>query len=170
MNLFLVRHGIAEDQPPDGQGGDAARPLSERGVTRTRAAAEGFAAAFGPVDAVVASPLLRARQTADLFAAALKLKARPGVARELEPGARAADTVAWLGRRTEGALVLVGHMPNLELLASLLLAGHEGLLAFEFRKAGLCALAFEGTVAPGKARLRAFLPPGALRKMGSDRD
>lgn len=167
MTLYLIRHGIAEDAPPDGQSGDAARPLSARGVARTRAAARGFAAAFGPVDAVVSSPLLRARQTADLCAAALKLKAQPAVARELEPGANAADTAAWLGRRTEAALALVGHMPHLEALASLLLAGREGL-AFEFRKAGLCALAFRDRVAPGQARLVAFLPAGALRKMGPD--
>ena len=164
MTLFLVRHGIAEDEPPGGKGGDDARPLSARGRRRTCAAARGFAAAFGAVDAIVSSPLLRARQTADLLAEALRLKAPPAADPVLRPEAQAAETVTWLAKRSERSLVLVGHMPHLESLASLLVAGREGL-SLPFRKAGVCELAFDGKAAPGNASLVAFLPARVLRKV-----
>jgi phosphohistidine phosphatase len=162
MTLYLVRHGIAADLPPGGRGGDDARELTPRGIARTRTAARGFVRLFGAVDAVASSPLPRARRTVELFAAALKLKAPPALARELAPGAGAVETAAWLARQEAESLLVVGHMPHLANVASLLLAGREGL-ALEFRKAGVCALAFDGRAAAGKARLIAFLPARALR-------
>jgi phosphohistidine phosphatase len=162
MRLYLVRHGIADERPPDGAGGDAKRPLSARGVARTRAAARGFAVCCGPVDRIVASPLVRAGQTARIMARTLRLRAGVETAAELLPEADPAATLAWLGTRREEALMLVGHMPHLEALAALLLAGRIGA-RLRFRKAGVCALETAAGAAAGSATLVAFLPAGVLR-------
>ena len=67
--LYLIRHGIAEERGeawPD----DMKRPLTEEGMQRMRRASRSLARIGICVDVVLTSPLVRTRQTADIFAAA----------------------------------------------------------------------------------------------------
>src|SRR3954467_5237920 len=67
--LYLLRHGIAEERGekwPD----DTKRPLTEDGMARFRKAARALARVGVEVDVVLTSPLVRTRQTAEIFAAA----------------------------------------------------------------------------------------------------
>ena len=73
--LYLVRHGLAEERGekwPD----DTKRPLTEEGIVRMRKAARGLARLGVAVDVVLTSPLVRARQTADIVAAGIDQPAR----------------------------------------------------------------------------------------------
>ena len=76
MNLYLMRHGIAlpQDDPSVTQDGD--RPLSHKGIKRMREAAKGVRRLKIPFDGVLTSPLLRARQTAEIVASALDMETR----------------------------------------------------------------------------------------------
>lgn len=67
MQLLLLRHGKAEDCSP---GGDFSRKLEEKGHEQARHAARMLDAAGLLPELVLSSPVLRARQTADTFAAA----------------------------------------------------------------------------------------------------
>ena len=74
MNIYLLRHGIAIDRDDPSSPTDADRPLTAKGLKRMRKAARGLRRLNIPFDAIVTSPFTRARQTADIVAAALGLQ------------------------------------------------------------------------------------------------
>src|SRR6202789_4392447 len=71
MILYLVRHGIAVDRTDPKSPAEAARPLTARGVQKTREAALGFSALGAKPEILITSPYVRAAQTAEIFAEAL---------------------------------------------------------------------------------------------------
>lgn len=102
MRLFLVRHAEAAPGEPD-----ALRPLTPAGRASARALGEQLAAE--QLDAVLCSPLLRARETAEQIARAASLSA--AVDERLAPGATAdgvREAVSGLGE----TVVAVGHQPD----------------------------------------------------------
>ena len=102
MRLFLVRHAEAASGEPD-----ALRPLTSAGRASARMLGEQLAAE--QLDAVLCSPLLRARETAEEIARAANLAAE--VDERLAPGANADDVREAVTGRGE-AVVAVGHQPD----------------------------------------------------------
>ncbi|MFM7732008.1 MAG: phosphohistidine phosphatase SixA [Cyanobium sp.] len=164
--LLLLRHGIAEERSPDAD--DAARALTARGRERSRAVLERLAGLGFRADRLLSSPLRRARQTAELAV-------RAGLAEALELAealAPAADPLGclpqWLASLAppEGErprLLLVGHEPDLGLLACRLIGAPAG--AIELRKAGLVVLrlsSFPQEPLAGSAQLQLLLSPRLL--------
>jgi phosphohistidine phosphatase SixA len=102
VRLFLVRHAEAAPGEPDDL-----RPLTPKGRDAARALGERLAGHHP--DAVVSSPLLRARETAGLIARAC---GHDAVADDrLAPGATAEDLRAAADGRGE-TVVVVGHQPD----------------------------------------------------------
>ena len=102
MRLFLVRHAHSDPGDPD-----SLRPLSARGRQEARELAERLAPRAP--DTVLASPLLRARETAAAITKAAGVDLR--IDERLAPGATAEDVLA----AVEGAgerVVVVGHQPD----------------------------------------------------------
>ena len=102
MRLFLVRHSEAAPGEPD-----ALRPLTPAGRALARELADRLAAE--ELDAVLSSPLLRARQTAEQIARAANLTAEADD--RLAPGA-SADDVREAAAGRGAAVVAVGHQPD----------------------------------------------------------
>ena len=102
MRLFLVRHAEAAPGEPD-----ELRPLTPRGREAARALGEKLAAERP--DAVISSPLLRARETAEQIARAAG--GEVDADDRLAPGATAADVKAAVAGRGE-TVVAVGHQPD----------------------------------------------------------
>ena len=102
MRLFVVRHAEAAPGEPD-----ALRPLTEHG--RATARALGDRLAGDRPDAVLCSPLLRARETAEAIAKAAGIAAEPD--ERLAPGASADDVREAIEGRGE-TVVVVGHQPD----------------------------------------------------------
>jgi len=133
----LLRHGEAISIHPDG---DAARPLSPRGVAAIEALARRFAALGLRPERVFTSPLLRARETAGLMCAALGRGLEPEILAELMPDAEPSEVVSAIAGEAPDAthLLLVGHQPLLGDLAGHLCDGtsrslHPGeLIRLEF--------------------------------------
>ena len=73
MDVILFRHGIAVDAE-NWKADDATRPLTPEGSVRTKQGAHGLSRLKVQPDHVFSSPLVRARQTADLVKAQLALK------------------------------------------------------------------------------------------------
>src|SRR6202030_3168816 len=71
MILYIVRHGIAVDRTDPNSPPDPERPLMSRGAKKTRLAALGLATFDIKPVLFIASPLIRAVQTAEIFAEAL---------------------------------------------------------------------------------------------------
>lgn len=116
------------------------------------------------LDALLSSPLTRARQTADILHA-VGLGPRPEVFPPLSPGGEVEDLLAWLRpwRREGGrALGLVGHMPDLAAWAERLLFGQaRGRLVL--KKAGFLGLTLPASGTPlGRSALFLLTPPRLL--------
>ncbi len=102
MRLFVVRHAEAAPGDPD-----ELRPLTDAG--RAAARALGDRLAEHGLDAVLSSPLLRARETAEAIARPAGLVAEPD--ERLAPGADA-DTVREAVAGRGDTVVTVGHQPD----------------------------------------------------------
>jgi phosphohistidine phosphatase len=165
MILYLVRHGIAVDVGENGVIRDRDRMLSNEGMVRTRAAAEGFAALGCDVSRIISSPLRRARETADLFQCTLGSKPQVETSERLSGDTEVEETMAWLWKQPVKPTMLVGHMPHLAELASSLLADSGQPMDILFKKAAICCLWCDGKALPAGARLNWLLQPRALRAM-----
>jgi phosphohistidine phosphatase len=162
MDLLLVRHARAEDVAAS----DAQRALTPEGRERFSQEVVGLRALELELDAVLSSPLLRARQTAELLVplsrgpvqecAALGRSPGEGLLLELREVASQGEHVA-----------LVGHEPWISELCAWLLCGErERGSAFAFKKGG--AVWLRGTPEPGGMSLVAGLPPRVLRALGRE--
>ncbi len=159
MQIYLVRHGIAQDR--DANVADGERQLTDEGVEKTRQAAGGLAKVIDPPEIILTSPLARAVQTAqivsDVFGA--PVEQAPVLA---EPNVRA--MVDMLEERGEYRLILVGHEPTLSELAELLCFGQvAGRVVL--KKAGGIGIATEGLPRPGSGELHWLATPKMLRKL-----
>src|SRR5258707_5535441 len=96
--IFLIRHGMAEDRG-DAWPDDAKRPLTEDGISRLRKAARGLTRAGVSIDLMLTSPLVRARQTAEIIAA--ELDPHPSISQvdSLSPGGSYAALTADLEKQ-----------------------------------------------------------------------
>lgn len=100
--IYLLRHGDAEA----GDGDDAARRLTPKGERQAEAAGRALAALGAGIDACLASPKVRAAETARLACDALWLE--PEVAEELRGGPF--DSLGLVAGRSD--VLLVGHEPD----------------------------------------------------------
>ncbi len=162
VELLLLRHGIAEERCPER--GDGERALTAVGRSRTRAVAERLVLLGLGCDHLVTSPLVRARQTAEIaIAAGLLAEGSPslGVDAALAPGGHALPLVAEFQRAASvhtrlQRLALVGHEPDLGALAAQLIGAPEGAIAL--KKAGIALL----LLGPGWGQLKLLMAPRQL--------
>lgn len=136
MNLYLVQHAdaLSKEEDPD-------RPLSTQG----RADVSNIAAYLHQrisrvhVKQIFHSPKTRARQTADALSQALE----PAERVKEDPDLGGGDDPAIWARRLadmQADVMLVGHMPHLRKLASLLLSGDEDVKIIDFQNSGVVHL------------------------------
>lgn len=158
MLLYLIRHAEAEDLGAGGIFRDFDRPLTTRGRTQSRALAEAFARRGITVDTVVASPLVRAYQTAKELLAIWHPGVRPVMCDELAiDKLKPAKLSAFLaelpahGHRTpsrgEKAIAAIGHMPDLGAYLEWLLGAAPGTI--HLAKASAACVKFKND--PGRA-------------------
>ena len=164
MRVVLFRHGPAGERDAARWPDDQLRPLTERGQDRTRLAARGLARLNGRARAIWTSPLIRAAQTAEALRDAFKLD-DVHVAEPLKPGGSWREMIEHLQRSrvAAGTIVLVGHEPDLGKFAGSLVFGAPR--ALPLKKAGACAIDFEGPIEAGGGRLVWLLTPKLLRSL-----
>jgi phosphohistidine phosphatase len=109
LELYLIRHGVAAERGeeyPD----DSKRPLTSDGIARLRKEAKALDALDVTFDVILSSPLVRARQTADVFAEVMKSKPPVQTIDALTPAGGPAAVVHELGRyMRKERIALVGH-------------------------------------------------------------
>lgn len=125
MNLYVMRHGAAQETSilhPD----DYSRPLTREYVNTFRDVSRRMDRMIGDLDRILTSPLLRARETADLVAEGLGRGIRPDVMDVLD-GSAAPEVVTNLMAALMGdpSILLVGHSPNIDHLIQYLVAPEE---------------------------------------------
>jgi phosphohistidine phosphatase len=163
LELYLIRHGVAAERGKDWPD-DSKRPLTPEGISRLRKSARGLAAVGVSFDQIVTSPLVRTRQTAEVFAEELKAKPPIATSDALAPAGTPAAVMQEIAKHVRKARVaLVGHEPNLGELAAQLIGGRTPI---EFKKGGICRIDFDVLPPKGTGALRWFLTPKMLRKLG----
>ena len=160
MEIYIVRHAIAEEVPPSG-GGDAQRALTPEGRNKMKEAAKGFAKLSPEIERIFSSPLVRAKQTAEIVAKALNKEVEEMT--ELSPAHSPAQVCVVLRelKKTKSAM-LVGHEPNCSDLAAYLMGFKE--LGIEFKKGAICLIEARD-LRPGSGMLIWHLSPAVLRLM-----
>ena len=162
MRLILLRHGPAGERDPLRWPDDRDRPLTEKGLERTREAVRGILRMESPPTHVLSSPLLRAEQTAGVLVEEADLGGGWEPLESLIPGGSWRRTMTALeSLPTDSVIALVGHEPDLGKLVGVLLFGAPR--ALPLRKAGACSIDFEAKAMAGGGELRWFLPPRTLR-------
>lgn len=170
MDVYLVRHAIADHRNPARWPDDSRRPLTTKGAGRFRSAARGLHRLVAAVDVVLASPYMRAWQTAEIlhYEAGWPPPERCPALEAIRPPDDAVEILQERNDRSSAALV--GHEPYLSTLASLLLTGREGALQLELKKGGVVLLELVGEPGPGRAVLRWSVSPKILRSLDPGTD
>ena len=133
MALFLVQHGksMPKDKDPD-QG------LSEEGISDVKRIASAAKKYGVHVSRIKHSEKTRARQTAEIFASALKPDGGVQESRGIKP---LDDVIAFADTiDSENNFMIVGHLPFMEKLTSYLITGLVDKPVFKFQNSGILCL------------------------------
>jgi phosphohistidine phosphatase len=150
MDLILWRHAEAEEGGPD-----LARALTGKGRKQAARVAEWLQQRLPAKFTLLASPAVRAQQTAE----ALETKIR--TVERLAPGAGVADILAAAGWPDhKGAVVVVGHQPDLGAAVAYLLSGAKA--DWSLKKGALCWIASRERDKEAQVVLRAAISPDLL--------
>jgi phosphohistidine phosphatase len=141
VDLYLMRHGEAASAEQD-----ARRPLTPAGwETIERVASRAATARFQP-EAIYHSGILRAEQTAEILARHLGLPERVQARAGLRPDDPVEPVAGWLLDQAdqERGIALVGHLPFVDRLASLLVVGDAQAKVLSFQAGTLVKLTLRG--------------------------
>jgi phosphohistidine phosphatase len=166
VNIFILRHGIAVEPGTPGIKTDAERPLIPKGEQRLRAAAAAMQKMDLSFDAIISSPYLRAKQTAEIVAKILKLEKKLAISSDLIPGGNPQALIRLLNELKPAPenVLLVGHEPYLSRLIALLSSGSPAA-TIDMKKGGLCKLEAEDLEYGHCATLAWLLTPKQMELM-----
>jgi len=136
MRLYLIQHAQAEPKEIDPQ-----RPLTEQGRSDIRKVAAFIKPLGLRVEYLWHSGKKRAAQTAEVLAEVMAVRKEIAAREGLAPN----DDVKAVKKQLEAArqdTMLVGHLPFMDKLASLLLTGSESSETVAFRQAGIVCLEY----------------------------
>jgi phosphohistidine phosphatase len=160
--LYLIRHGIAEDRG-DAWTDDSKRPLTEEGMSRLRKSARSLARIGVSFDVVLTSPLVRTQQTAEIVASAFSPKPPIVNVEALAPDGSPTAVIAELEKHSKRTrIAIVGHEPAIGELASRLAGLRTDM---EFKKGAVARIDVDMLPPKGPGVLRWFIPPKFLRNI-----
>lgn len=160
MKIYILRHGEAAEHG-DPRYKENERPLTAKGVQRTKQLAEYLEDLEIGFDRIFSSPLIRAKQTAEIVAG--KMKRTVELTDALTPSGsmkNLADQIARL-RPVPESVALVGHEPYLSGFISLLCIGGPDL-PIKLKKGALCRLEVERVISGKCATLEWLIQPRLL--------
>jgi phosphohistidine phosphatase len=160
-----MRHGIAAERVGPFAANDAARPLTLKGRKRTKQVATGLKSLGVGFDCIVTSPLVRARETAEIVAATSRGEVPVEFCNALKPGGAFEEILSFLSKsRRYGRILLVGHEPDLSGLAARLI-GASPVVNLTFKKGGCCLIHFDKRPEQSAGQLVWWLTPRVLRSL-----
>jgi phosphohistidine phosphatase len=156
IELYVLRHAHASDSAT-WEDADELRPLTEKGRRQAERLGRLLAAAGFTPDAVITSPHVRARESAEIVADLLGVRVR------IEPRLGDLVDIEVLERILDDAgsplrPLIVGHDPDFSELVSELVGA-----AIPMRKGALARIDVERPLEPGAGELRWLIPPDLLR-------
>ena len=162
MELYILRHGIADERGTPGYKKDSDRPLTPEGEEKMHQIADAMRGMDLKFDLILSSPYARAEQTAKIVAG--ELDEDVSYSDYLVPGGNALELIGEINDERPQRVLLVGHEPDLSSLISVLVTGGSDA-GIELKKGGLCRLTTEKLVFGKCARLNWLLTPKQLREL-----
>ena len=161
MELYLIRHGIAQER--DFALKDDDRTLTKVGQDKTKEVAKRLYNLGLRFDVILTSPLVRSHQTAEIFT--VQLSSQLQVSTELAPNGNINSWLDWLEQQNyppTSKLALIGHQPDLGEWASMLVWG-EAKEALILKKAGIIGINLPTMRSPiGQSQMFLLTPPKFL--------
>jgi phosphohistidine phosphatase len=166
MELYVIRHAIAQQLGRKNDFMDEKRALTSKGRERMREAARGLRRLGVEFDLILTSPLVRAVETAEIIAVALGLSKKDiEQTGSLAPDASINDLFAEIKRNTgTESIALVGHQPDLGGIISKIVQS-SGSLAIELKKGSVCCINVTETVPRLRGSLMWLFAPKHLRML-----
>jgi phosphohistidine phosphatase len=156
MQIYLLRHGIAEDAKPGRS--DAERRLTEEGKEKLRRVLERARAADVSPSLILTSPLVRAVETAEIAAEVLGYKEKLMRTKALEPSASPPQVWEEIrSHKNEAQLLLAGHEPLFSQVAAYLL--RSPALQVDMKKGALVRIDVDGFGSEPRGELKWMLTP-----------
>ncbi len=166
MVLYIVRHGAAVPHGTPGVAEDD-RPLTEDGISKMKKIAAGLKELDILPEAILSSPLPRAKQTAEIVREICGKKIPLVLVQGLAPGGSRQEVYDEIRQRKDtGSLMLVGHQPSLGEMAGEIAWGSAEHYV-ELKKGGVCALELEELRDVPKGTLLWLLTPAILRSISA---
>ncbi len=162
IDLYILRHAIAESRETWAPKSERERPLTRKGEKEMVRVAKGMKKLELSFDLILCSPFVRAKRTAEIVVDVFDIEERLKLSDTLTPQS---DPKKFPGlmRRLFGSsreVLLVGHEPFLSELISLLICG-DTRLHLKLKKAGLCKLTLN-SAAPNGGALQWLLTPAQI--------
>ena len=165
IELYVLRHAVAESREAWAPKSERARPLTRKGEKQMYRVAEGMKNLDLSFDVIFSSPFVRAKRTAEIVAEVFRAEKKLKLTDSLKPGAHPKKFVEQARHLFGGSgrFILVGHEPFLSGLISILSSG-DARVGLKLKKGGLCRLELN-TIQPGGALLHWLLTPDHLEKL-----
>jgi phosphohistidine phosphatase len=166
MDLYMLRHAIAVERGTPGYKRDRDRPLTLEGEKKMRRIAKGLQTLELSFDAILSSPFMRAKQTAEIVAELFQAEDHLAFTDALAVGGEHRALIKELQSRFSRArsILLVGHEPSLSTLICTLLGG-DSSLSIMLKKGGVCKLSIDALSYGRCATLEWLLVPNLLMRI-----
>ncbi len=155
MNLYLIRHSIAENISLDKK--DFDRELTSEGKSVIAKTSQAWKNYIDQLDIVLSSPLTRAVQTAEIISSNLQTNQNLIKDNNLGTGSRTSDLIELLNSLEYENVAVVGHQPDLSIHVNNFCG--TGSFNLVFPPAALAKIEFDNSIKYGKGRLVYFIPP-----------
>lgn len=165
MELYLLRHGKAQEHTQN-IASDAKRELTEVGKKELDCIAKAIKNLEIDVGDIFSSPLIRAKQTAEIVVKHVKSKKKSiKIWNELKPEIDVEKTIKKLTMlKPDSSIVLVGHEPHLTDLISKIIS-IDGTVNISLKKGGLAHIRCNITKGKISGSLRSIMTPKQLKKL-----
>ena len=162
MDLLVLRHGEAGKRSP--LPGDFKRTLTTEGRQEIAELSNGLKSLEVKLDYVLTSPLLRAKNTAEIIAKSLKYNGKIEELDSLKPEGNKLEFYSVLSKLKRDSVVLVvGHEPYLSEMISQAISQSD--CRINLKKAGLTRIRVLSILPKLKGDLRWLLTPKLLKKI-----
>lgn len=158
--IYVIRHGIADDVS-EHNGVDEERQLTKKGREKVKGVVKYLRSRRVRFDAVISSPLVRARETAEIVHGACGRSRTLMISDLLLPDGSYDELIAFLNNMPEEQVAIVGHEPFLSGFVSYTLT-RSGMPFVRMKKAGVACLHCDDQVEAGRCVLAWIMGPAQM--------
>ena len=166
MELYILRHGKAQEFAQN-ISSDAKRELTQLGKNELECIAKAIKNLKIEFDVIISSPLVRAKQTAEIIIKYVKSKKKSIIIwDELNPEVNTEKTVEKLIKlKPTSSVLLVGHEPHLTSLITSIISNDSKIMNISLKKGGFVHIQCNSMKSKISGSLRSLMTPKQLKKL-----